>query len=360
MMPQGDDTIMRATQEDPRNMRTAAIRQFGTADVFVLEDLPQPDPGSGEVVVQVAACGINRYDLYLRMGAVFTDIAFPHVLGADVAGRVAAVGADVAGWSEGDRAIVAPGYPIDPSDWDIKPENRAPSFEVTGTHTWGGYAEYIRAPARFVLRDDTGLPPEQVAAMPLVLMTAVHAVETLGEVKPGHRVLVQAGASGSGHACVQVARALGARVAATVGSPEKIETASAAGAELVVNYRRENFADAILDWTDGIGVDVVIDNVGASVFEDNLRALGVGGIFVNFGLVGGMAAKLNIRDLFLRQHQLRGSFMGSMAELHRGLEWLRDGTVKACVDRTYSLRDVAEAHRYIESRAVRGKVVLIP
>jgi NADPH2:quinone reductase len=341
-------------------MKAAVIHKFGPPEVFGYEDVRDPKPASGELLIKVAACGINRYDLYLRMGAVFTDIAFPHVMGADVAGRVAVVGPDVMDWREGDRAIVAPGYPVDPADADVRPENRAPSFEVTGTHTWGGNAEYIRVPARYVLKDDTGLPSEKVAAMPLVLMTAVHAVETLGEVRAGTRVLIQAGASGSGHACVQVAKVLGARVATTVGSPAKVETARQAGADLVINYNEHSFADAVLDWTDGVGVDVVIDNVGASVFEDNLKALRVGGIFVNFGLVGGMKTTLNIRDLFFRQHQIRGSFMGSMDELRRGLRFLAEGKVKAVVDRTYPLKDVAEAHRYIDSRAVRGKVVLIP
>jgi NADPH:quinone reductase-like Zn-dependent oxidoreductase len=107
-------------------------------------------------------------------------------------------------------------------------------------------------------------------------------------------------------------------------------------------------------------VDAVIDNLGGSVFEDNLRALRLGGIFVNFGLVGGMKATINFRHLFFRQHQLRGSYMGSMEELKRGLKWLGEGKIKAVVDRTYPLEHVAEAHRYIDSRAVRGKVVLIP
>ncbi len=341
-------------------MKAAFIRGFGGPEVFRYDDLPDPKPGPGELIVRVQACGVNRYDLYLRMGAVHTDVQFPHVLGADVTGVIAALGPDVSGWREGDQVIVAPGYPIDPADWSVRPENMAPSFEVTGTHGWGGNAQFIRVPARFVLKDESGLPPEQSAAMPLVLMTAVHAVQTLGEVREGTRVLVQAGASGSGNACVQVARALGARLAATVGSPAKVETAKLAGAELVINYNQENFVDKLLDWTDGVGVDVVIDNVGASVFEDNLRALRVGGIFVNFGLVGGMKTTLNIRELFFRQHQLRGSFMGSMDELRRGLGFLAEGKVKAVVDRTYPLQDVGEAHRYIDSRAVRGKVVLIP
>jgi NADPH:quinone reductase-like Zn-dependent oxidoreductase len=341
-------------------VKAAVIREFGDPDVFRYEEVTDLEPGPSELVIKVQACGINRYDLYLRAGAVFMDITFPHVMGADVAGTVAAVGTDVTGWRKGDSAIVAPGYPIDPEDWDLRPENHAPSFEVTGTHTWGGNAEYVRAPSQFVLRDETELPMEQVAAMPLVLMTAVHAVDTLGEVRAGSRVLVQAGASGSGNACIQVAKALGAHVAATVGSAEKIATATEAGAELVINYNERSFADEVLEWAEGLGVDTVIDNVGGSVFEDNLRALRPGGIFVNFGLVGGIEAKINFRDLFFRRHQLRGSFMGSMEELKQGLAMLREGKVKALVDRTYPLRDVAEAHRYIESRAVRGKVVLIP
>lgn len=341
-------------------MKASIIKEFGKPNVIRYEDVADPETRPGDVVVKVAACGINRYDLYLRMGAVVTDISFPHVLGADVAGTVVAVGAGVNSFKEGDDVVLAPGYPIDPNDWDVRPENRAPSFEVTGTHTWGGNAELIRMPAQFVYRDESNLPKEEVAAMPLVLMTAVHAVRTLGEVRDGSRVLIQAGASGSGNACIQVAKALGAQVATTVGSDEKLETAEKAGADLVINYKSKNFADEVLNWTDGLGVDVVIDNVGASVFTDNLRALKVAGIFVNFGLVGGFKAELNIRDMFFRQHQLRGSFMGSVDELKYGLKMLAEGKVRAFVDRTYPLAEAAAAHEYIDSRAVKGKVVLIP
>ncbi|MHC5108635.1 MAG: quinone oxidoreductase family protein [Planctomycetota bacterium] len=341
-------------------MKAAVIDRFGKPEVFSYRDVDDPVAGEGELVIKVEACGINRYELYLRMGAVFTDIAFPHVLGADVAGVVAEVGPGVDGWSVGDRAVVAPGFPLEPGDWDIVPENHAPSFEVTGTHTWGGNAEYIRMASRFVVRDITGLPAADVAAMPLVLMTAMNAVKTLGEVTSGSRVLVQAGASGSGNACVQVAKALGAEVATTVGSPEKVTTAEQAGADLVIQYHKENFADRLLDWTNGTGVDVVIDNIGGSVFADNLRALRHGGIFVNFGLVGGISAQLNFRDLFFKRHQLRGSFMGSMEGLRVGLAMMTAGKVKAVIDKTFPLSDIAEAHRYIDSRAVRGKVVLIP
>lgn len=341
-------------------MKAAIINKFGGPEVFQFVDAERPTPGAGEVLVKVAACGINRYDLYMRMGAVFTDIEFPHVVGADVAGSISEVGPGDGDWKKGDEVIVAPGFPIDPVDWSIRPENMAPSFEVLGTHTWGGYAEFVRVPARFVLANKSGLTAREVAALPLVLMTAVHAVETLGQVKAGMHVLVQAGASGSGNACVQLASALGARVASTVGSNEKSAMVKASGAELVINHKERNFANDVLDWTNGTGVDVIIDNVGASVFEDNLRALRVGGTFVNFGLVGGMKGTLNFRDLFFRQHQLKGSFMGSLDELRRGLQYVTEGKIKSKIDRTFPLAQAADAHRYIESRAVQGKVILVP
>lgn len=341
-------------------MKATIINQFGGPEVFQFTDVEAPDPGHGEVLIKVAACGINRYDLYLRMGAVFLDISFPHIVGADIAGTVVSVGSGVTEWKIGDEVIAAPGFPIDPADWSISPENFAPSFEVLGTHTWGGYAEFVRVPARFVLPNKTNRPVTEIAALPLVLMTAVHAVETLGQIKRGMHVLVQAGASGSGNACVQLASAIGAHVASTVGTNDKIEMVRASGAEKVINYKERNFANDLLDWTNGAGVDVVIDNVGASVFEENLRSLRMGGTFVNFGLVGGMKGTLNFRDLFFRQHQLKGSFMGSMDELRRGLHYVAEGKIKPIIDRTFPLSRAADAHRYIESRAVKGKVLLIP
>ncbi len=341
-------------------MKAAVINRFGGSDAFEYVEVPKPEPQPDHVIVKVLACGINRIDTYLRMGAITRDLAFPHVMGADVAGEIHEVGAGLTGWHVGQRVLLAPGFPVDPAEWDFQPENLAPSYRVAGTKSWGGYAQYVRAPAPFVLADDTDLPSAEVACLPLVLVTAVHAVRTLGQVKEGTTVLVQAGASGSGNMCIQVAKTLGAHVAATVGAPEKIETATKAGAELVVNYQQENFADHILSWTGGHGVDLVIDNVGGSVFADNLRSLRRGGVLVNFGAVGGVHAKLNFLDLLFRQLTLRGSMMGSMEELRFGLELLRAGRIKPVLDRTFPLAKVREAHDYMEQRLVRGKIVLLP
>jgi len=341
-------------------MKAAVIRGFGGVEVFSYEDVPPPEPTAEHVVVKVLACGLNRYDSYLRMGGIRRDVPMPHVMGADVAGEIAAVGPGVMGWREGQRVIVAPGFPLDRREWGFEPANMADSFTVTGTLQWGGYAQYMRVPACFLFADETDLPPEQVACAPLVTVTAVHAVKTLGEVGPGRKVLVQAGASGSGSMCIQMAKHLGGSVATTVGSAEKFDLVRQCGAELVINYREDDFARRVLEWTGGRGVDTVIDNVGGSVFEGNLKALRRGGIFVNFGLVGGIKGTLNFAHLLFGQYHLRGSMMGSMAELRYGLGLLKEGAIRPVPDRTFPLSAASAAHAHLESRDVRGKTVLLP
>jgi NADPH2:quinone reductase len=346
-------------------MKAAIINRFGGPEVFEYTDVADPTPREGYTIVKVLACGINRYDLFLRMGGIQKPTPLPHVMGADIAGEIVDVCGDALGFSPGQRVIVAPGFPLDPADWDASPETLSPSYTVTGTTEWGGYAEYVQVPTRFLLADRTGLPAEQVAAVPLVLVTAVHAVQTLGKIKTGDRVLVQAGASGSGSMCIQLARHLGGRVATTVGSDAKIKFARACGAELVINHRQEDFAERVAAWTvepgAGVsGVDVVIDNVGGGVFAKNLACLKPGGALVNFGLVGGVKDTLNFAGLIFNQHRILGSMMGTLEELRQGLRLIESGHLRPNLDRTFPLSQAAAAHAYIDSRQVQGKAVLVP
>ncbi len=341
-------------------MKANVIRGFGGSEVFDYCDVPTPSPAAREVLIKVHACGINHDDIFLRRGAVNRDLVLPHVMGADIVGEIAGFGSDVTGLTKGERVIVAPGYPIDPNEYDVKPINFARSYSVAGGTKWGGYAEYMVAPARFVLADPPDLPAEQLATIPLVLTTAVHAVKTLAQVGARQQVLVQAGASGSGAMCIQVAKVLGASVATTVGSDDKMDFVRGIGADLVINYRQGDFAPAVKDWTNGQGVDAVIDNVGGSVFEGNIKALKRGGHFVNFGMVGGGAAEFVFPLIFYKQLHLHGSMMGSTEEFAWGLEQVRGGAIKPILDRAMPLAEAAQAHDHIESRKVCGKVVLVP
>ncbi len=272
-------------------MEAALIRGFGPPSVLELEEVAKPEPRPGHVRIRVEAAGVNYYDTLVRSGAVSREISLPHVMGADAVGVVDRVGPEVAGLSEGERVLVAPGYPCDPAEWSLEPENEAPSYFPTGTFVWGGYASFMEVPSRWLLPDDSGMPPEELASIPLVLVTAVHAVKTLAGVGAGSRVLVQAGASGSGSMAIQVAKALGAEVLTTVSSPAKASLARRLGADEVVLYRSADVAAAAAEWAGGDGLDAVIDPVGGATLAGSLASLRPRGVVVNFGLAGGAARR---------------------------------------------------------------------
>jgi NADPH2:quinone reductase len=342
-------------------MKAVLITQFGGPDVLSHDEVPVPQPRRGRVLVKVSAVGVNYYDTLVRSGAVSRNIALPHVGGSDIVGEIEALGDGVEGWSPGDRVIVAPGYPIDEEQQRHRPENEAPSYYPTGTFEWGGYAQYIEIHARWLLRDDTGLPPHELATIPLVLVTAVHAVKTLGQVGPGSRVLVQAGASGSGSMAIQVAKALGAQVITTVSTTRKAAVASQMGADEIIHYKQAKVADAVREWTHGDGVDVVIDPVGGEAFGDNVQSLRPRGTIVNFGLSGGVQGTIpHLYPFFRNELRILGSWMGSMDELRFGLGLVRERRIKAAIDRVLPLSAAREVHRLVEDHAIAGKVALLP
>lgn len=342
-------------------MYASLIKRFGGADVLSYERVSIPRARPNHVVVKIAAAGTNYYDILIRSGVVSQEIPLPHVGGSDGVGEIAEVGEGVTKWRLGDKVIVAPGYPTNPDEYDRKPENEAPSYFPAGTFQWGTFAQYMEVHEHWLLRDETGLPPEELATIPLVLVTAVHAVKTLAQVRNGDRVLVQAGASGSGSMAIQVAKALGASVITTVSTSAKAEVARRMGADEVVFYRNTSVTDAVLEWTAGKGVDAVIDPVGGTTLADSLGALRPRGAVVNFGLAGGVEAVIpHLYPLFRNERRILGSWMGSMDELRFGLDLVRRGLVRAVLDRTMPMSQTADAQRLIEAGAVAGKIALLP
>src|SRR4051812_12073179 len=342
-------------------MLAATIATFGDADVLNFGEVPTPLPKPGHVLIKIAAVGANYYDTLVRSGAVTRAIPLPHVIGSDVVGHVEELGAYVDTLALGDRVIVAPGFPSDPAEWDHTPENEAPSYFPTGTYGWGGYAQYIEVPARWVIRDDTDLAAEELATIPLVLVTAVHAVKTLGQVGPGSRVLVQAGASGSGSMAIQVAKALGADVITTVSTEKKATLALAMGADEVVRYRESDVGTTVRAWTGPKGIDVVIDPVGGATMATNLECLRPRGIVVNFGLSGGAQATIpHLYPFFRNERRIVGAWMGSMAELKFGLDLVKQGRIRSALHKTLPLNHAREAHRMMARAEVIGKLALLP
>ena len=182
----------------PHTMKAAVLRQFGPPDVLQYEEIATPRPKPGYIVIKVLAAGLNRLDHYLREGSVMPNLSLPHILGVDAVGEVVELGEGVTGLQIGERVIPAAGFTLRGEDDRNRPLAASPSFVVPGVQIWGSYAQFMEVPARWAVKDRTGLSPEEAATLPVVLGTSVRAVKQVGEVKAGHRVLVTAGASGSG------------------------------------------------------------------------------------------------------------------------------------------------------------------
>ena len=341
-------------------MKATVIHEFGDVDVLKYEDIATPKPKPGHVLIKVLAAGVNRLDHYIREGSIVPELPFPHILGADAVGEVFELGQGVTELEIGERVIVVPGYPTDDAEADIRPTVTAPSFALPGLHITGTYAQYIEVPARAVVKDETGLSPEEVATLPVVLATAVHAVKGIGGVKAGDKVLVHAGASGSGSMLIQVAKALGAEVATTIRNDAKAKFAREAGADLVINARTEDVVERVKEWTGGQGADVVIDNMGGDVLAKSIEAVKALGVVVAFGFAAGPEVSFDIRSLFFAQKQLKGTMASDIEDLEWGLEQVKAGTIKPLLDRALPLKDAAEAHRLISTNQVKGNIVLLP
>ena len=341
-------------------MRAAVIREFGTPDIIRIEDIATPQPGAGNVLIKILAAGVNRFDQYIREGSVVPELPFPHILGTDAAGEIADVGEGVEGFQVGERVVPMTGYPSDEADADIHPTSAAPSFGVSGLSRPGSYAQYQEVPARWVVKDETGLPAEQVAALPMAALAAVRAVKGVGEAKAGDHVLIAAGSSGAGTFTIQVAKVLGARVATTTRSNAKAEALRELGADLVINTRQEDLAQRVREWTGGQGADVAVDYVGGAMFSDVLDATRSQGIIVPVGFMAGTEVSFDIRNFFFGQKQIRGALAGDIDDLRWALQKVKDGKLHPTLDRALPLKDAAEAHRLIASNDLTGSIALLP
>jgi len=341
-------------------MKAAVIHQFGDFDVLKVEDIATPKPKPGNVLVKILAAGVNRLDHYLREGSVVPDFPFPHILGADAAGEVFRPGKGVTDFEIGDRVIVVPGYPQNEEDYDIYPGSQAPSFGLPGLDIPGTYAQYIEVPARFLLKDETGLTAAEAATLPVALATAVRAVKEVAGAKAGDSVLVQAGPSGSGSMQIQVAKALGARVATTIRNESKADIVREIGADLVINTNDDDVVERVKEWTDGRGADVVIDNLAGDVFATSIAAAKATGVIIAFGFAAGPEVKFDIRSLFFEQKEIKGSMASDKRDMEFGLQLVREGRIRPLLDRTLPLSEAAQAHRLVANNEVTGSIALLP
>lgn len=323
-------------------MQVVRFYEYGGPEVLKVEDAPVPEPGPGEVLVKVAAAGVNYADTRRRLGAYVEPTPLPWVVGSEIAGTVAKLGPGVAGATEGQR--------------------------VMALTAGGGYAEYALVAERALLPIPPQLSFVQAAALPLQGLTAYYLLKLSGRLERGESVLVHAAAGGVGTLAVQMAKLLGAgTVIATASTPAKLEFACSLGADVQIDYTREDVVAGVRAATNGKGSDIILDGVGGAVFEQSLRCLAAGGRLVVYGLASGQMVELNPVRLMRRNQSVVGFYLGQLMTqpeqlrpaMHEIAGWLTEEKLRLMIGHVFPLAEAAKAHRQLEARETTGKVVLL-
>lgn len=332
-------------------MRAVVLRELGDPEVLRLEEVPDPQPGPGEVLVRLEAAALNHRDVWIRKGQ-YAGIKVPIILGADGAGEVVAVGEGVDSSFMGWRVVINPAL-----DWGKNPRVQGPNFRILGLPEDGTYAELVKVPASSVHPIPTGLSVEEAAAIPLAGLTAYRAVVTRGQVRPDETVLITGVGGGVATFALQIARFNGARVFVTSGMEAKLDRARALGAEGGVNYKDADWAQQLKDQM-GSAPDLIIDSVGGATFDTLLDLAAPGGRIVSYGATLGAVPNMAMRRVFWKQLTILGSTMGTDQEFADMLKLFDSGAIAPVVDQTFPLADAAAAHRRMEESGQFGKIVL--
>jgi NADPH:quinone reductase-like Zn-dependent oxidoreductase len=342
-------------------VKAAIFRQHGGPEVLEYADVPEPQIRANEVLVAVKACALNHLDIFVRAGLPGVEIPLPHILGNDIAGVVREVGELVTWAKAGDEVMVQPGVSCGHCEACLSGEdNLCREYDIIGYRRNGGYAEFVAVPGVNIVPKPAELSWEEAAALPLVTITAWHMLVTRANVQPGEDVLVHAAGSGVGSIAIQIAKLRGARVLTTASSDEKLAKARELGADETINYTRDDWPKEVRRLTNKRGVDVVVEHTGAATWPGSISSLKNNGRLVTCGATSGFDARTDLRQVFYRHLSLLGSFMGSKSELLEALKFVREGKIRAVVDRVLPLSEARQAHELIEDRAQFGKIVLRP
>jgi NADPH:quinone reductase-like Zn-dependent oxidoreductase len=324
-------------------VKAIRIHEDGGPEVLRFEDVPDPEPGEGDVLVRLAAASLNHLDVWVRMG--LPSVPKPRILGADGAGVVAAVGSSVDGFAVGDRVVLNPGIA------------HGAAIRVIGEHCDGTHAELIAVPAAQVFPLDDALTFEQAAAFPLVYETAYRMLVTKAGVQEGEWVLIWGIGGGVSTAAFEICRALGARTIVTSGSEAKLEQARVWGADVVVDHHKDDVVAAVKSATPN-GVDVVVESVGEATWARSLAAAAQGGRIVVCGATTGPNPPAALHRFWWKELTVYGSSMGSRADFLGAYELVRTGRARVHVDQVFPLPATRAAHERLAAGEQLGKIVL--
>ena len=342
-------------------MRAALFHETGGPEVIRVETVARPEPGPGEVLIEVRAAALNHLDLWVRRGMPI-ETTMPHIGGSDVAGVVVELGtgAETAGARLGQRVVVDPSISCGECEWCARGEEPlCDRYRILGEHTDGGFAEFVVAPARNLYEIPDGYAWEKAAAAPLAFLTAWRALVTKGRLREGDLVLVTGASGGVATAGIQIARLFGARVFAVTSAPF-VERVRALGAEKVYDRDAVDHGRELWRETGKRGVDIVLDSVGSAMWSSNVRSLARGGRLVVYGATTGHESQTDLRQVFWKQLEITGSTMANRTEFRDAMGHVFAGRLAPVVDVVWPLERAAEAHGRLEGGDVFGKVVLRP
>jgi NADPH:quinone reductase-like Zn-dependent oxidoreductase len=341
-------------------MKAIVLRQFGAPEVMRLEDVAEPKADAAEIVIKVHSVSVNRtLDCVVRAGNYLVTLQMPHVLGVDPAGEVVEVGSGVEKFSIGDRVAVISIIPCLNCKQCVKgQEANCLASKHIGLHRWGGYAEYVAVPERNAFKIPDNLTFAEGTVITRHFPMAFNLLASKTTVKPGETVLVM-GALGS--CCVQVAKMFGAKVIAAAGSDQRVDLAKSYGANHGINYRTQNLADEVMKLTDGDGVDIVCENISdPTLWPGAFNSIAMGGRMVTAGAHGGGAVTLDAKRLYLRRISILGAAGTNPPDVVKALDAAGAGKIRAIINRTMPLSEVADAHHIVENNQIAGKIILEP
>ncbi len=321
--------------------------------------MPDPAVMPGHVLIRVHAVSLNHIDLFLREGLPGIKVPLPHIPGCDAAGEIEAIGDGVSGLAIGDRVLLNPNYSCGHCEFCLRGDaSMCVDWHLVGETIPGTSSELFLARAENVAPIPQGMSYTDAASIPLVFMTAWRMLMKRGRLRAGEDVLILGASAGVGIACIQIAKAAGARVIAAASTGSKLDLCEALGADELINYRETPFPKSIRELTGRRGVDVVVDYVGKDTWVDSLKSLRHGGRVLTCGATSGFDPVTDLRRVFFRQLEIIGSTMGDANDLRDCLKLIDAGKMRPVVSQVYPLEDIAAAHSAMARRETLGKVVL--
>jgi 2-desacetyl-2-hydroxyethyl bacteriochlorophyllide A dehydrogenase len=342
-------------------MKAMQLIAHGRPGKFELRELPEPQPGPDEVVVQVQACGLNHLDLWLEEAGLPVQVPLPRTPGGEVAGKIFGVGNSVENWKPGDEVAVQSNIFCGECEFCQRGEESVClRGGLLGITQDGGFAERVLVPARALVRLPAGVGFDASAALTLAGSTAMHMLTNRAQVRQGDWVIAIGGASGVGSAAIQIAKHLGARVISTGSTEAKRKLAQQLGAEHVLDSNDPNWPAEVRKITNKRGADLIVEHIGGEVLSKCFECLARNGTIVTCGATAGREASLNLWPIFVKQQRLIGSYGRNRADLEATLEWAAAGKLKPVIDSIFPLDQVAAAFAKLRSRNVLGKVLIEP